>query len=181
MSDIVDPKNPRPRTRREVLEDSQCERGILGGREIRATAAEPLPDIEETTYAGVLVREAPSDGVPILHRGFVIAAFTMVFMAVILFFAPGFNALMAGAFGGFFARRWGRAFVAAAFASVAVPAFFAFLYAWHTPAMLYLFYGLGFWGWSVLNAVCMFIGAASGVYSRPLEDRRGFHRDVMAG
>lgn len=181
MSDIVDPKNPRPRTRRELLEDSQGERGILGGRMVRTGAAEPLPDIEETTYSGVLVREAPSDGVPILHRGFVIAAFTMVFMAVILFFAPGFNALMAGAFGGFFAKRWGRAFAAAAFASVAVPAFFAFLFAWGTPEPLYVFYGLGFWGWSVLNALCMFIGAASGVYSRPLADRRGLQRELMAG
>ncbi|MFL5351723.1 hypothetical protein [Archangium sp.] len=178
MSDIVDPN--RPRTRREVLEDAECQRGILGGRELRATATEPLPDIEETTYREVLVREAPSDGLPILRRGLVIATFTMVFIAAILFFAPGFNALMAGVFGGFFARRWGRAFVAAALASVAVPAFFAFLYGWDTPDMLYLFYGLGFGGWSLLNAVCMFIGAAAGVYSRPLADR-GLHRDVMAG
>lgn len=181
MSDIIDPKNPQPRTRREVLEDSQCERGLMGGRVVRTGAAEPLPDIEETTYREVLVREAPSDGVPILHRGFVIATFTMVFIAAILFFAPGFNALMAGAFGGFFARRWGRAFTAAAFASVLVPAVFAFLFAWRTPDPLYLFYGMGFWGWSVLNAVCMFIGAAAGVYSRPLADRRTIHRDILEG
>jgi hypothetical protein len=181
MSEPIDPNNPRPRTRREVLEDAQCERGILGGREIRTTAAEPLPDIEESTYRDVLVRETPTNGVEIQHRGFVISAFTMVFLAVILFFAPGLNSLLAGAFGGFFARRWGRAFAAAAFASVAVPAFFAFLYGWDTPDLLYLFYGLGFWGWSLLNAVGMFIGAASGVYSRPVADRRGFRRDVMAG
>lgn len=181
MSDTVDPKNFKPRTRREALENVECERGLLGGREIRTTATEPLPDIEETTYREVLVREAPADGLPILHRGFIISAFTMVLIGVVTFFAPGLNALMAGAFGGFFAKRWKRAFAAAAFASVAVPAFFAFLYAWDTPDMLYLFYGLGFWGWSVLNAVCMFLGAAAGVYSRPLEDRRGFRREIMAG
>jgi hypothetical protein len=178
MSDINDTQGPQPRTRREILEDQKCERGVWGGREVRATASEPLPDIEETGYHGVMVRESPSTGVEIKHRGLFIGAFTMVFVSAILFFAPFFNSLLAGAFGGFFAKRWGRAFGAAAIASVAVPALFAFFYGFDTPDFLYLFYGLGFWGWTALHVVGLFIGTASGVYSRPLAERRGFRREV---
>ncbi len=178
MSETIDPQGPKPRTRREILEDKNCERGVWGP-EVHATASEPLPDIQETGYHGVLVRESPTEGVVIQHRGLVIGAFTMVFMSTILFFAPFLNSLMAGAFGGFFAKRWGRAFGAAAIASVAVPAFFAFFYGFFdTPDFYNLFYGLGFWGWTALHVVGMFIGAASGVYSRPLAERRGLRREA---
>lgn len=178
MSDTFDPKNPRPQTRREILESGQCERDIMGRPMVHTTITEPLPDIEESNYPEVPAREVPINGLELKHRSVVIGAFTMVLISVITFFIPGFNALLGGLFGGFFARRWGRAFAAAAIASVAVPAFFAFLYGWDTPDMLYLFYGLGFWGWSIINAVCMFIGAAAGVYSCPLAERRGFQREL---
>ncbi|WNG51164.1 hypothetical protein F0U60_48820 [Archangium minus] len=178
MSETFDPKNPRPRTRREILESGQCDRDLMGRPEILTTATEPLPDIEETSYREVLVRDVPTNGLEIRHRGVVIGAFTMVLISAITFFIPGFNALLGGLFGGFFAKRWGRAFAAAAISSVAVPALFAFLYGWDTPDMLYLFYGLGFWGWSVLNAVGMFIGAAAGVYSCPLAERRRLRREL---
>ncbi|PTL83083.1 hypothetical protein [Vitiosangium sp. GDMCC 1.1324] len=181
MSEPIDPKNPKPLTRREILESGEYERDFMGRPEVRTTVAEPLPDIEETSYHDVLVREVPTEGLSLKHRAFAIAAFTMVLLSISTYFAPGFNGLLAGAFGGFFAKRWRPALQAAVFASVAVPAFFAFLYAWDTPDMLYLFYGLGFWGWSVLHAVCVFIGAAAGVYSRPEEDRLGIRREVMAG
>ena len=178
MSDNIDDQGPKPRTRREALENPQCDRGILGGREIHTTASEPIPDFEETGYHGVIVREAPADGIPIRNRGLFIGTATMVGVSAILFWVPFFNSLMAGAFGGFFARTWGRAFKAAALASVAVPAFFAFLYGWDTPDFYYLFYGLGFWGWTALHVVGLFIGAASGVYSRPVAERRRFPREI---
>ncbi|MGZ3457289.1 MAG: hypothetical protein ACXU86_02170 [Archangium sp.] len=180
MSEPIEPKNPKPVTRREVLEDSQCARGLFGGREILTTATEPLPDIEETTYRGVLAREEPSTGLPIKHRSLVIGTLTMALISLFTFWIPGFNALLGGTFGGFFARRWSSALGAAALASVLVPALIAFLFGIDKPHFIYLFYGLGFWRWTALNAVCMFIGAAVGVYSRPLADRRGLTREVTA-
>ncbi len=176
MSELFDPNSPKPRTRREALEKEPCERGFLGGREIRTTATEPLPDIQETGYRDVVAQSSQS--VELKHRGFVIGTFTMVLISLITFFAPGLNALLGGVFGGFFAKRWGRAFAAAAVASVMVPAIFAFFFGFDTPDFLYLFYGLGFWGWTALHVVCMFIGAAAGVYSRPLAERRRIRREV---
>ncbi|HYO57699.1 hypothetical protein [Archangium sp.] len=178
MSESHDPKNPRPKTRREILEDSQCARGLLGGREVLTTPTEPLPDIEETGYHEVAVREMPTNGLEIKHRGIVIGAFTMVLVSLITFYMPFFNGMLGGVFGGFFARRWGRAFVAAAVASVAVPATIAFFYGFDTPDLLYFLYGLGFWRWTALHVVGLLIGAAAGVYSRPLADRRGSRREV---
>jgi hypothetical protein len=180
MSDTIDPKSPKPLTRREALEEHKYERG-LWGPEIRATASEPLPDIEETGYHGVLVRETPSNGIEIKHRGLVVSAFTMVVVSLITFYMPFLNALLGGVFGGFFARRWGRAFGAATVASVTVPALIAFFYGFDTPDLLYFLYGLGFWGWTALHVVGMFIGAACGVYSCPVEDRRARPRQVTGG
>jgi hypothetical protein len=177
-----DSQNPKPKTRREFLEDSQCERGLLGGREVRATASEPQPDIQDSGYHGVLVREMPTEGLVFKNRGFVIGAFTMVFVGLITFWMPFLNGLLGGVFGGFFARRWKRAFAAAALASVAVPAAIAFFYGFDTPDLLYFMYGLGFWRWTALHVLGMFIGAAAGVYSRPEVERQRFvRREVTAG
>jgi hypothetical protein len=170
MSEKVPHEGPKPRTRSEILADEQCERGIWG-REVHAIATEPLPDISETGYHDVLAREVPTNGLELKHRGLVISTLTMVGVSLITFYAPFFNSLLGGVFGGFFAKRWGRAFAAAAIASVAVPGAFAFFYGFDSPDLLHLFYGLGFWGFAMLNALGMFIGAASGVYSRPLADR----------
>ncbi len=178
MSEFIDPRNPKPRTRREVLEDGQCERGLLGGREIHTTATEPLPDIQESGYTELLVREVPTDGLRFKDRGLVIGAFTMTFIGLITFWVPFLNGMLAGVFGGFFAKRWKRAFVAAAIASVAVPATIAFFYGFDTPDLLYFMYGLGFWRWTALHVLGMFLGAAAGVYSRPLADRRTLRRHV---
>jgi hypothetical protein len=168
MSETIDPQSPKqPMTRREALEK---------GQGIRSTVSEPLPDVMESGYHGVLVR---SDQVTLKHRGFMIAAFTMVFVSFITFYIPFLNALLGGAFGGFFAKRWGPAFGAAAVASVAVPGLLAFLYDFGTRGgFLFFLSGLGFWGWTALHVAGMFIGAASGVYSRPLADRRGVPREL---
>jgi hypothetical protein len=171
MSEKIPDQGPKPLTRREALENHQSERG-LWGREVHATASEPLPEIAETGYHGVGVREMPANGLPIKRRGLVISTVTMVVVSLIIFYFPFLNSLLGGVFGGFFARRWGRAFAAAAIASVVVPGVLAFLYGFDAPDFLYFFYGLGFWGFAALNAVGMFIGAAAGVYSRPLADRR---------
>ncbi|WP_375768412.1 hypothetical protein NR798_43155 [Archangium gephyra] len=178
MSDFIDPQNPKPKTRREVLEDAQCDRGLMGGREIHTTASEPLPDIEESGYHEVLVRETPTEGIDIKNRGLVIGAFTMTFVGLITFWMPFLNGMLGGVFGGFLAKRWKRAFVAAAIASVGVPAIIAFLYGWDTPDLLYFMYGLGFWRWTALHVLGTFIGMASGVYSRPLAERRGLRREI---
>lgn len=178
MSEFIDSQNPRPKTRREILEDGQCDRGFLGGRELRTTATEPLPDIEETGYREVLVRETPINGLEIKNRGFTIAAFTMTFVGLITFWMPFLNGMLGGVFGGFFAKRWKRGFAAAAFASVAVPAAIAFLYGFDTPDLLYFMYGLGFWRWTALHVLGTFVGMAAGVYSRPLADRRSLRRQV---
>jgi hypothetical protein len=180
MSEEIHHKGPKPRTRSEILADEHCERG-LWGREVHATATEPLPDIAETGYQGVLAREVPTNGLELKHRGLVISTLTMVGVSLITFYFPLINSLMGGVFGGFFARRWGRAFAAAALASVAVPGTLAFFYGFDSPDFLYMFYGLGFWGFAALNALGMFIGAASGVYSRPLADRRAFPRRHITG
>lgn len=178
MSEFIDPQNPKPKTRREVLEDGQCQRGMLGGREIRTTASEPLPDIQDSGYHEVLARETPTDGIPIKNRGLVIGAFTMTFVGLITFWMPFLNGMLGGVFGGFFAKQWKRAFAAAAFASVAVPAAIAFFYGWDTPDLLYFMYGLGFWRWTALHVLGTFLGTAAGVYSRPLTERRGLRRHI---
>ncbi|QRN98424.1 hypothetical protein JRI60_05030 [Archangium violaceum] len=180
MSEPIDPKSPKPTTRRELLEKGYCEKGVWGP-EIHATATEPMPDFEESGYRDVVVIPTPTEGVEFKRRGLIIGALTMISVSFITFYIPFLNALLGGVFGGFFAKRWGRAFGAAAIASVAVPAIIAFLYGFDTPDLLYFMYGLGFWGWTALHVVGMFIGAASGVYSRPLADRRGLSRGVMEG
>ena len=181
MSDPIDLKSPQPLTRREILERGQYDsRAILGGPQVRVTTTEPLPDIEESGYREVLVRETPTDGLPIARRGLFIGAATMIFVGLITFFMPFLNGLLGGLFGGFFAKRWGRAFAAAAVASVVVPGVFAFLYGFDQPDFYYLFYGLGFWGWTALTATGFFLGAASGVYSRPLAERGHLLRRVRA-
>jgi hypothetical protein len=180
MSEPIDPKSPQPTTRREVLEGGHREKGVWGP-EIHANATEPMPNIQESNYLDVLVRPMPMQGVEFKNRGLVIGVLTMTAVSLITFYIPFLNALLGGVFGGFFAKRWGRAFKAAAIASVAVPATLAFFYGFDTPDLLYFMYGLGFWGWTALHVAGMFIGAAAGVYSRPLADRRGLSRGIMEG
>lgn len=152
-------------TRREILE--QCQRD---GRKHADSHSihEPQPEYEDSRYTQVQLRP---DRLVFHNRGFVIATLTMVFVSAILFFAPLLNGLMGGVFGGFYARRWGRALASAAVASVAVPGLFLFLYGWDTPDLNYMFYGLGFWGFTALHILGTFLGALSGVASRPLVDR----------
>jgi hypothetical protein len=169
MSEKIENEGQHPRTRREVLEGHKYEKGFWGP-EVHATSEEPLPDEEHSGYHDVQVR---SDRIELKHGGLLASATYMTLLSLITFFIPLFNGLLGGFFGGFRAHRWGRAFGAAAVASVLVPGLFAFFYGFFdTPDTLYLFYGLGFWGWTALHVVGLFIGAAAGVYSRPLADRR---------
>jgi hypothetical protein len=152
-------------TRREILE--QCQRD---GRKHPDSHSirEPLPEYEDSHYTQVQLRP---DRLVFHNRGFIIATLTMVFVSALLFFAPVLNSLLGGVFGGFYARRWGRALASAAVASVAVPGLFLFLYGWDTPDLNYMFYGLGFGGFTALHILGTFLGALAGVASRPLEER----------
>jgi hypothetical protein len=152
-------------TRREILD--QCQRD---GRKHPDSHSihEPLPEYEDSSYTQVQLRP---DRLVFQNRGFIIATLTMVLVSSVLFFAPLLNGLMGGVFGGFYARRWGRALASAAVASVAVPGLFLFLYGWDTPDLNYMFYGLGFGGFAALHILGTFLGALAGVASRPLEER----------
>ncbi len=126
----------------------------------------------ETRYEYVR-REIPPDltfkpdTINPIHNRFIVSTVVMVLTSLALFFLPLFNGLLAGAFGGFHARRMSRALAAAAFASVAVPATLAFLLFIGTATQSHLFWGLGFWGYTALYVIGMFIGAATGAVSSP--------------
>ncbi|ATB29147.1 hypothetical protein [Melittangium boletus] len=137
----------------------------------------PLPNARFTYVddSPVVVR---SGEFQIDHRGVVIGAFTMVLVSFLTFWMPLFGPLMAGAFGGFFAKRWGRAFAAAAFASVAVPFLLVVLNGFTKTGNLGFLLGLTFWQWTIAHAVCMFIGAASGVFSVPRSERGLLEREI---
>ena len=161
MSDIIDPQSPVPPKRRPEVSDESA---------VRAAA---YPSSTEDGYfpqGPVLVRSSDFE---MKHRGLAIGAFSMVIISLLTFWMPGFGSLMAGLTGGFFAKRWGRAFAAAAFASVAVPLTMAFLNGMKATGDLRFLYGLGFRDWTILHIVSLFLGAAMGVYSCPLEDRSG--------
>ena len=171
MSEKIEDKGPRPRTRREALEEHGHGRSpYMGGPEVHSTAHEPLPDVEHSGYHDVQVQE---NRIEFEHRGFAIAAFTMVLLSLITFYIPLFNGLLGGVIGGFFARRYCPALGAAALASVMVPALLAFFYGWDTPDFLYFFSGLGYWGWAALHVFGLFVGAVAGVFgSHPVRERQ---------
>lgn len=110
------------------------------------------------------------------HNTFVVSVVTMVFTSLITFYLPLFNGLVGGSFGGFHARRWGRALGAAVLNSILVPAILLAGYGWDQPDFLRFFSGLGFNGWFYLHVIGTFIGAAFGVMCRPLVDER---RDIF--
>lgn len=176
MSDILEPQSPMPEPHREELVTNPYEREFLESREAPHIAGQlPSGPVEGEDF---ILRSASSTGLDLEHRGVIIGTFTMVFLSFITFWAPGLSGLLAGTFGGFFAKRWKRAFLAAAIASVATPALLAFLYGWMRTGSYYFLYGLGFGRWTALHIVSLFIGAAAGVYSRPLAERRGLQREV---
>lgn len=110
------------------------------------------------------------------HNTFIVSVATMVITSLVLFWAPLFNSMLGGVFGGFHARTWGRAMGAAVLNSILVPAIILFAYGFDQPDLLRFFYGLGIEGWIILHVIGTFVGAACGVYSRPLVDR---HRDFV--
>lgn len=105
------------------------------------------------------------------HNTFIVSTAAMVLTSLVLFWAPLFNSMLGGLFGGFHARTWGRALGAALVNSLVVPAIILFAYGFDQPDLLRFFYGLGIDGWVILHVVGSFVGAASGVLSRPLVDR----------
>ncbi len=110
------------------------------------------------------------------HNTFIVSVATMVLTSLILFWAPLFNSMLGGVFGGFHARTWGRALGAALLNSLVVPAIILGAYGFDQPDLLRFFYGLGIDGWVILHVVGSFVGAVCGVLSRPLVDR---HRTLV--
>ncbi len=102
------------------------------------------------------------------HNRFDVSVLTMVLISAVTFFIPLFNGLLAGTFGGFHAGRPRRALAAALVAAVGVPAVFFVAYNVFSVGSERLFYGLGWWNWTLLNAIGLFIGALCGAASRPM-------------
>ncbi|WP_426755491.1 hypothetical protein [Myxococcus sp. Y35] len=102
-----------------------------------------------------------------VHNRLIVSTLVMAITSLVLAFVPMFNGLLAGTFGGFHAREPKRAFAAAALSAVAVPTFIAFLLFIGSATQSHLFWGLGFWGYTALYVIGLFIGAATGAISHP--------------
>jgi hypothetical protein len=171
MSDIIDPQGSPPvNPRSDVFVDQTGAQELVDASEVPAA---PHSSIEE---GPVLVR---SSDLTLQHRGLVIGTLTMMTVSLITFWIPGLGSLMAGVFGGFFAKRWKRSFVAAALASVVVPLMIGFLDFMKPAHGLHFLYGIGLVNWTILHIVSLFIGTAIGVYSCPLVDRSGGLRQEL--
>ena len=102
------------------------------------------------------------------HNRFDVSVLTMVLISAVTFFIPLFNGLLAGTFGGFHAGRPRRALAAALVASVVVPAAFFVAFNVFSVGSVRVFYGLGWWNWTMLHVIGLFIGALCGASSRPV-------------
>lgn len=102
------------------------------------------------------------------HNRFDVSVLTMVLISAVTFFIPLFNGLLAGVFGGFHAGRPRRALAAALVASVVVPATFYVAFNVFSVGSVRVFYGLGWWNWTMLHVIGLFIGALCGASSRPV-------------
>ncbi len=118
-------------------------------------------------------REIPADltfkpdTIEPVHKRLIVSTVVMVLISLVLAFVPMLNGLVAGAFGGFHARGPKRALAAATFSAIAVPTFIAFLLFIGSATQGHLFWGLGFWGYTALYVVGVFIGALTGAFSHP--------------
>lgn len=118
------------------------------------------------------------------HNRFDVSVLTMVLISAITFFMPLFNGLLAGTFGGFHAGRPRRALAAALVAAVVVPAGFFVAYNVFSVGSERLFYGLGWFNWTMLHVIGLFIGALCGAASRPMFSGvfpAGYHAPVVTG
>ncbi|XHF16485.1 hypothetical protein NR800_24935 [Corallococcus interemptor] len=102
------------------------------------------------------------------HNRFDVSVLTMVLISVSTFFIPLFNGLLAGTFGGFHAGRPRRALAAALVTAVAVPATLFVAFNVFSVGSVRVFYGMGWWNWTMLHAIGLFIGALCGASSRPV-------------
>ena len=172
MSDIIDPmRSVLPVSQRDTLvtEDS-LHQAALGTSELRSAAYPHMEVSEHYDLEPVIVR---SSEFQLHNRGQLMSGFAMVAIAFIGFWMPVIGSLVAGLVGGVLARRWGRAFLSAAVATVAVPAILVFLNTMKATGHERFLLGLGFGNWMILHVVSLFIGAAIGVYSCPLVLRSG--------
>ncbi|MFP2928039.1 hypothetical protein ACLESO_23125 [Pyxidicoccus sp. 3LG] len=132
----------------------------------------PISSLKEPQ--AVVYAELPPDvtmkpeTIPVHHKIFIVSTLVMIITSLATFYLPLFSGLLAGTFGGFHAGRLKRALAAAAVTAVAVPALLRFLMLLAEENSNYLFWGLGFWGWTAVHVVGTFIGAAAGAASRPV-------------
>ncbi|MBZ4417990.1 hypothetical protein [Myxococcus sp. RHSTA-1-4] len=134
----------------------------------------PIPPAAVESPSEWFHAKLPSD-VGMKPEGFVLkrsilvgSILTMVITSLVTFWLPLFNGLLGGTFGGYHAGRMKRALGAAVVTSIAVPAIIFLMTIITRNNSSYLFYGLGFWGWTVLHVIGTFIGAVAGAVSRPL-------------
>lgn len=172
MSDIIDPQRPvvPPARRDSLVVDETLHQASLGASELRSAAYPPTEVAEHYDLEPVIVR---SSNLEFKNRGQLMSGFAMVAIAFIGFWIPVVGSLAAGLVGGVLARRWGRAFLSAAVATVAVPGILVVLNALKATGDLRFLLGLGFGNWMILHVVSLFVGAAMGVYSCPLVLRSG--------
>ena len=171
MSDIIDPQRPivPASSRDRLVVDETLHQAALDENALRS-AAYRSDGLESSEMGPVIVR---SSDLEFKNRGQLMSAFAMVAIAFIAFWMPLIGSLTAGIVGGVLARRWGRGFISAAIASVAVPGILLFLNAMKATGDLRFLLGLGFSNWMILHVAGLFIGAAIGVYSCPLSLRSG--------
>lgn len=100
------------------------------------------------------------------HQSAVSSTLWMTIGALVFFFAPGLNGVLAGAAGGWRAGSYARASRAALGATFfSGMAFFAGYHFFQlSPSFIYS--GLGLLGWVVLTAVGLMLGALAAVYGR---------------
>ncbi|NBD10039.1 hypothetical protein [Corallococcus silvisoli] len=141
---------------------------VPANREL-AQRVEALPH-ERINYVEVPanLRVVEDSSVAWKHNRFKVSVLTMVLISLSTFFFPMFNGLLAGAFGGFHAGQPRRALGAALVTAVVVPVTLYVAFDVFGVGTVRIFSGLGFTAWSVLHAICVFIGALAGASSRPL-------------
>lgn len=140
----------------------------------RSYATEPpRPERYAPIPPGITVKP---DAIVLKHTVFVVSVAAMVLTSLVTFFIPLFNGLLGGLFGGYHAGRMKRALAAAAVSSVMVPALLGFALFMDKHPQMYLFSGLGFWGWAALHVIGIFTGAVAGAVARPLITERNLYR-----
>lgn len=135
---------------------------------------EPSRNVEYATIPSDISMKP--DLITLKRPFFVSSVLIMVLTSLLTFWVPFFSGLFGGTFGGFHAGRMKRALAASVVTSVAVPAILAFLSYFSQQPSLHFLMGLTFKQWIIAHILGTFLGAISGVVSRPLFTERELYR-----